>query len=63
MYADGDVTDVSSFIDGCRYTLVLVRMILVAVLMVTLHLSQGGALVSDCMHCLVTLRCTLMSQI
>ena len=52
MYADGDVTDVSGFIDGCRYTLVLVWMIVV--LMVKLHLSLGVALVSDCIHCLVT---------
>ena len=49
MYADGDV---SGFIDGCRYTLVLVWMIVV--LMVKLHLSLGVALVSDCIHCLVT---------
>ena len=53
MYADGDVNDVSGFTDGCRYTLVLVWMIVV-VLMVKLHLSLGVALVSDCIHCLVT---------
>ena len=42
MYADGDVTDVSGFIDGGRYSLVLVWMIVV-VLMVKLHLSLGVA--------------------
>ena len=54
MYADGNVTNVSGFIDGCRYTLVLVRMMLVVVLKVKLHLSPGVALVTDCIHFLVT---------
>ena len=55
MYAGGDVTNATGFIDGCRYTLVLVWIMLVVVLMVKLHLSSlGVAFVSDCIHCLVT---------
>ena len=55
MYAGGDVTNATAFIDGCRYTLVLVWIMLVVVLMVKLHLSSlGVAFVSDCIHSLVT---------
>ena len=41
MYAGGDVTNATGFIDGCRYTLVLVWIMLVVVLMVKLHLVSS----------------------
>lgn len=44
VYAVVGVTDVSGCRDGCRYTLVLVWMILVVVLMVKLHVSLSRPL-------------------
>ena len=54
VYAGFGVTDVSGCIDDCRYTLVLVWMMLVVLLMLKLHLSLGVALASNSIDFLVT---------